>query len=455
MRPHSVHPKPRRPKLKKGRLKRRHPPVRAAREARPSAADLPQPGGAEPELQGAAEAGPTEAGPAEAEAAPPAPAESSVGSPSTPDAPAPVRKCRLKRMAAAAAFTAVLLAALGFALWWRIAFSPMTVRAEAAAGESIDVMVEQGDTLRGIALRMNEAGFEVSDWELRLAARFGIREAAHRLHAGLYRFPVESTPLEAVRILAGRPIIDQQVRIPDGATLSEVMSILAGATNLKPVAAGMEPQELKAALGLEGYPSIEGFVAPDTYRYGSGTSDLAVLKRAVERQKKILEDAWAKRTEGASELKSPYEALILASIVEKETGERSDRRLVSSVFNNRLKVGMPLQSDPTVIYGLGPTWSGRLAKRDLQAYTPYNTYRIEGLPPTPISSATPASIEAAVAPAETRYLYFVSRGDGTSEFTTNLRDHNRAVEHFILKRRKAPFKPISPDRPSTAPLRAR
>ena len=288
-----------------------------------------------------------------------------------------------------------------------------------------------------------------------LAARFGIREAAHRLHAGLYRFPVESTPLEAVRILAGRPIIDQQVRIPDGATLSEVMSILAGATNLKPVAAGMQPEALKAALGLEGYPSIEGFVAPDTYRYGSGTSDLAVLKQAVERQKKILEDAWAKRTEGASELKSPYEALILASIVEKETGERSDRRLVSSVFNNRLKVGMPLQSDPTVIYGLGPSWSGRLAKRDLQAYTPYNTYRIEGLPPTPISSATPASIEAAVAPAETRYLYFVSRGDGTSEFTTNLRDHNRAVEHFILKRRKAPFKPISPDRPSTAPLRAR
>ena len=165
-----------------------------------------------------------------------------------------------------------------------------------------------------------------------------------------------------------------------------------------------------------------------------------------------MDEAWASRSAEVA-VRTPYEALILASIVEKETGERSDRHLVSSVFHNRMKVGMPLQTDPTVIYGLGPAWRGRLTKQDLRSDTPYNTYRIPGLPPTPISMPTPASIEAAVHPAASRYLYFVSRGDGTSEFTTNLKDHNAAVRHFILRKQTTPLNlPKAAD--EKGPLRA-
>ncbi len=181
-------------------------------------------------------------------------------------------------------------------------------------------------------------------------------------------------------------------------------------------------------------PNPEGWFFPDTYFFATGTKDLELLARGYRLMRSRLDDAWAKRVEDLP-LKDPYEALILASIVEKETGNAADRPLVASVFVNRLRLGMRLQSDPTVIYGLGAKFDGNLRKRDLETDSPYNTYVRDGLPPTPIALPGQASLDAATRPPKTAYLYFVSRGDGTSEFTANLADHNRAVAKFQLGQR--------------------
>jgi UPF0755 protein len=176
----------------------------------------------------------------------------------------------------------------------------------------------------------------------------------------------------------------------------------------------------------------EGRFFPDTYTFAKGSSDVAVLRRAMRAMDRRLEAAWQQRSPSAS-AKTPEEALILASIVEKETGRAVDRPLVSAVFNNRLRIGMPLQTDPTVIYGIGASFDGNLRKKDLQTDTPWNTYTRGGLPPTPIAMPGKASLLAAVQPAPSEALYFVARGDGTSQFSANLDDHNRAVNKYQRK----------------------
>jgi UPF0755 protein len=177
----------------------------------------------------------------------------------------------------------------------------------------------------------------------------------------------------------------------------------------------------------------EGRFFPDTYTYSKGASDLAVLKRAARAMDKRLDAAWALRSPDTP-LKTPEQALILASIIEKETGKPSDRQQIGGVFTNRLRLGMLLQTDPSVIYGLGEKFDGNLRKRDLLADTPYNTYTRAGLPPTPIAMPGKAALLAAVQPAPTQALYFVSRGDGSSQFSTSLDEHNRAVNQYIRGR---------------------
>lgn len=331
---------------------------------------------------------------------------------------------------------AILLVGAGAGwLYWDVFKRPLEFP---AAAETVDVLVEEGDSARRVVEKIRACGIGITDLQLRILGRLE-PEAVGRLHIGLYRFKRGLSAKGMLDTLQGDPLIDQQVRIPDGSNVWDVKRILSAGVNLKQDAAALDEKKLLERLGLAEYGSMEGFVAPDTYRYGSGSSDLSILRQAVERQKRLLQEAWEKRSPLAAELKSPYELLILASIIEKETGVKGDRHLVSSVFHNRLKGGMPLQTDPTVIYGLGPDWKGRLTRRDLQKETPYNTYKIPALPPTPISNPTPASIEAAANPAKTDFLYFVARGDGSSEFTTNLRDHNRAVRHFLIEKKSAPF----------------
>ena len=192
--------------------------------------------------------------------------------------------------------------------------------------------------------------------------------------------------------------------------------------------AGLSDTEILSRIGArEKHP--EGLFFPDTYLFDKRSGALAVLKRAHGAMQARLERAWAAR-DPASPLASPYEALILASIVEKETGRPADRPLIASVFVNRLKRGMRLQTDPTVIYGIGERFDGNLRKRDLETDTPYNTYTRDGLPPTPIALPSQASLDAVVEPPASPYLYFVARGDGSSEFSTNLADHNRAVAKY-------------------------
>ncbi|SUC18602.1 aminodeoxychorismate lyase [Proteus mirabilis] len=192
----------------------------------------------------------------------------------------------------------------------------------------------------------------------------------------------------------------------------------------------MESDKLRQEIGMK--PEIthlEGWFAPDTYHYTAGTTDIAILKRAYQQMEKTLEEEWLKRDSDLP-YKSAYEMLIMASIIEKETGIDAERTKVASVFVNRLKRNMRLQTDPTVIYGLGDKYRGTIYRSDLNGYTPYNTYQIDGLPPTPIAMPSVASIKAAAHPADTRYLYFVADGTGGHKFSTTLAEHNKAVAQY-------------------------
>ena len=204
---------------------------------------------------------------------------------------------------------------------------------------------------------------------------------------------------------------------------------------LVPDTLALSPENIMETLGKPGIHP-EGRFFPDTYTYAKGSSDLGVLKRAARAMDRRLDAAWSLRSPDTP-LRTPEQALILASIVEKETGKPSDRAQIGGVFSNRLRIGMPLQTDPTVIYGLGAQFNGNLRRRDLQADTPYNTYTRGGLPPTPIAMPGRAALLAAVQPDPTKALYFVSRGDGSSEFSASLDEHNRAVNKYI-KGRSAP-----------------
>lgn len=351
--------------------------------------------------------------------------------------PRDARRRKARRWAAGIVLLFIFAAAAAAALWW---WAERTLYRTPAAFASpwIEITVKEGQTAQQALDAMRAAGVTLPSWQVRALLRLEPGLLA-RIHVGRFRFTEGMTPFDLLKTLSGPALVDQQVRIPDGAPVWEAVAILADAEGLTPDSAKMDDRTLLKTLGLEEYASLEGFLAPETYRYGSGTSDLIILKKAVERQKRLLDEAWASRNE-LCRAKSAYELLILASIIEKETGEKSDRHLVSSVFNNRLRIGMALQTDPTVIYGLGAGWSGRLRRKDLDTPTPWNTYTFAGLPPTPISMPSAASIEAAAHPADTKFLYFVARGDGTSEFSTNLKDHNRAVQHFIIEKRTEPLK---------------
>jgi UPF0755 protein len=224
--------------------------------------------------------------------------------------------------------------------------------------------------------------------------------------------------------------LKEKLTIVEGWTFREMRAALAAQPLLRRDSAAMSDAQVLAAVAAgEAHP--EGLFAPDTYVFDAGSSDLEILRAAYRAQQARLARAWQDRAADLP-LKSPYEALILASIVEKETGQPAERGRIAGVFVNRLRAGMLLQTDPTVIYGLGEKFDGNLRKRDLAADTPYNTYTRAGLPPTPIALPGAAAIEAALKPEPTRALYFVARGDGTSQFSDSLAEHNRAVSKYQL-----------------------
>ena len=323
----------------------------------------------------------------------------------------------LMKLLLSAMLLALSLAAAGF--WWLN--QPMDTRQA-----TLDLSIEPGTSPKSIAQAVVDAGAQTSP--TLLYGWFRLSGQARQMRAGSYEIAPGTSPMRLLNMLVRGEESLRTVTIVEGWNWRQVRQALAKAESLKPDSRALPDDALMAQLGRPGV-APEGRFYPDTYSYAKGSSDLAVLQRAMKAMDKHVQQAWALRQPDAS-LKSPEEALILASIVEKETGKAQDRALISGVFNNRLRIGMRLQTDPTVIYGLGEAFDGNLRRVHLTSDTPWNTYTRAGLPPTPIAMPGKSALLAAVQPAKTPAIYFVAKGDGSSHFSATLDEHNRAVNRY-------------------------
>ncbi|MDR5779406.1 endolytic transglycosylase MltG [Caballeronia sp. LZ065] len=330
----------------------------------------------------------------------------------------------LKKCVVAIVLAALVAAAVaGGVVWW--AQRPMTL-----ATPDLDVTIKPHSSLRSVSNQLNRGGVPVEPELFVLMTR--VLGLSAQLKSGNYAFKSGVTPYEVLQKIARGDVNEYVATVIEGWTLQKMRAELDGNPALKHDTAGMSDTDLLRAIGAAEVDraSAEGLFFPDTYLFDKNTSDLAVYQRAYRLMQARLTEAWNARAPNLP-YKTPYDALIMASIVEKETGRAPDRPLVAAVFANRLRIGMPLQTDPTVIYGLGPAYGGKLRKKDLQTDTPYNTYTRMGLPPTPIALPGVAALTATLNPAASTALYFVSRGDGSSIFSDTLGDHNKAVDKYI------------------------
>jgi len=289
-----------------------------------------------------------------------------------------------------------------------------------------DLEVRTGASLSAVARDLASRG--VLPHPLALVALARYRGVDRAIKAGSYELETGVTLPDLLAKLTQGDVTQTAITLVEGATFADVKRALRDDADIRRTVVDLPDAEALAKLGIA-EASAEGLFFPDTYFLAKGSTDAALLKRARAAMVERLAAAWDRRAPDLP-LATPYEALILASIVEKETGRAADRPLIASVFVNRLKRGMRLQTDPTVIYGIGDRFDGNLRKRDLDADTPWNTYTRDGLPPTPIALPSQASLDAATRPAATAFLYFVARGDGTSEFSPSLAEHNRAVSKY-------------------------
>ena len=326
----------------------------------------------------------------------------------------------MRRFVGVIFFLAVVLA--GSSLWWL----DQPLRLEAATQ---DLSIEPGTSARGVAQLVSQSGINVS--ETLLYAWFRLSGDARRIKAGSYEVEQGTTPRSLLRKLVSGEEALRTLTLVEGWSFRQVREALGRAEELAPETAGWSNEDIMEKLGRTGVHP-EGRFFPDTYSYAKGSSDLKLLARAMRAMDKRLQAAWATRA-ADSPLKTAEDVLVLASIVEKETGRPEDRQLVAAVFLNRLRIGMLLQTDPTVIYGMGSRFDGNLRKKDLQADTPWNTYTRAGLPPTPIAMPGKDALLSAAAPARSTALYFVARGDGSSQFSGSLEEHNRAVNKYQRK----------------------
>ena len=314
-----------------------------------------------------------------------------------------------------------VLGAAGYAAWY--ARTPVAVAVLPAQFE-----IPLGTRFRGAAQRIEHAGIAVGRFQFEVLARALGR--AQEVKAGSYELTSAPTPLELLDKLTRGDVTQAELRFIEGWTFRQLRAALDASAFVRHDSQGLDDRQLLQALGVhETHP--EGLFFPDTYLFAKGTSDLHVLKRAYQGMQRHLAQEWDARSP-AVPYKTAYEALIMASIVEKETGRAAERELIAGALVNRLRIGMLLQVDPTVIYGLGAAFDGNLKKVHLQTDGPYNTYTRAGLPPTPIAAPGLASLRAALQPAKTTALYYVARGDGTSEFSRSLEEHNRAVRKYQL-----------------------
>lgn len=314
---------------------------------------------------------------------------------------------------------------------------PLTLPAE-----RVDIIVPPGSTPATVSKLLNQAGIEVNTQAFVLMARMA--ELDKKLKAGGYQVVRGDSPWLVVKRMANGDMTQRQVTLVEGWTLRQIRAALAQHPDVKQTLSGLSDAELLERLGSNVTTWLtaqsvkttyaEGLFFPDTYIFSVGTPDIEILQRAARAQLLLIDQVWGERQTGLP-LKTPYEALILASIVEKETGKASDRSRISGVFINRLRLNMPLQTDPTVIYGMGESYNGKIRKQDLQTDTPWNTYTRNGLPPSPIASVGKAALQAALNPEAHQFLYFVAKGDGSSAFSSTLPEHNKNVSIYILGRK--------------------
>lgn len=301
------------------------------------------------------------------------------------------------------------------------------------------LMVEPGQSLYRVASRLEDSNIIRSGFDLRVYAR--LRGLAEQIQAGEYRLTADLTVLDLLDKMVNGEVVVHQVRLPEGWTLDRALALLQSHERIEVTLPDRDPEAISAALALEGHP--EGLFFPDTYQFTAGTTDIEILRRAHARMQLVLAEEWSRRAVGLP-FETDYEALIMASIVEKETGLASERSTIAGVFSRRLQSGMRLQADPTVIYGLGISFDGNLRRADLRSPTPYNTYTSNGLPPTPIALPGRAAIAASLNPAPGDALYFVARGDGSHVFSANLEAHNEAVRYYQIEGRSETYRSAPP-----------
>jgi UPF0755 protein len=334
-------------------------------------------------------------------------------------------------------FKLTLIAGLAIALMIAyVAFmAPAVPKDPSAAAQNntenvLRVKIIPKSNVSSVANQMAAQGLDVSVWRVQLVARSFF--LAKNLKAGVYDFPKGASLASVLSQMARGDSVKLNVTLVEGWTFAQFKAAIDAQPELKNEAKAWSSKQLLAKLeAKESHP--EGLFFPDTYVYEPGDSDVIIYQKAYRAMQNHLNDAWSKRQEG-SPVKSPYELLKLASIIEKETGHPDDRGLVSAVFNNRMKIGMKLQTDPTIIYGLGSSFDGNLRKKDLLKDGPYNSYTRYGLPPTPIAIPGKNSLLAAAQPSNSKAIYFVAKGDGRSAFSETLVAHNEAVRKYQLKK---------------------
>jgi UPF0755 protein len=309
-------------------------------------------------------------------------------------------------------------AVAGFAWWSKQPIS--------GAEEAIPFTVLPGSGVGLVSQQIAAAGVPINPVLFSLLAR--VTQKASRIKAGSYELKPGTTPRRLVDQLVRGEFAQESLTIIEGWTFKQMRQAIAGSKGLKHETAELSDKELMAKISPE-FKAPEGLFFPDTYLFAKGSPDMNIYKQAHAMLMTHLNTAWEKR-DPSLPYANPYQALVMASIVEKETGQKSERSMIAGVFVNRLKLGMLLQTDPSVIYVMGDKYEGKISKKDLVTDTPYNTYTRPGLPPTPIALPGVQSLDAALGPAKTDALYFVSGGDGTSTFSGNLTDHHRAVNQF-------------------------
>lgn len=320
---------------------------------------------------------------------------------------------------------AIVLGIGGFYVFNEFMQTPLNIPAE---GKVIEV--REGSSIKRLALKLEEDGLLRHGLLLYAYAR--LNDQAGHIKTGEYLLPPGIKPAELLERLQKGEVIQYRFTFIEGWTFKDILAALATQETIDHQLAGLDSEQVMEKLGYPGQHP-EGRFFPDSYDFTKGATDISILQRAWKKMQSALEEVWQRRAADIS-IKTPEEALIMASIIEKETGVGAERPEISGVFDRRLKKKMRLQTDPTVIYGMGDNYQGNIRKKDLQTDTPYNTYTRHGLPPTPICMPGQAALEAAVQPRAGDSLYFVSRGDGSHVFSANYKDHQDAVRKYQLKK---------------------